>query len=86
MGALPGMYGVTQWRIPPDYTGFRIEVPGRNFGFFAYEEDPKLEGTPAENRITFEQTGAKTRELFELVYRLWSDRQNSKRQEIPVPR
>ena len=47
MGALPN----AGWNIPNEYLGCRIEAPGRSYGFFAYEEDPKLEGTPAENRV-----------------------------------
>jgi hypothetical protein len=69
MGALPD----AAWRVPHEYLGCRIEGPGRSYGFFAYEEDPKLAGTPAENRVKFADTAAKTKELFELVYRLWSE-------------
>lgn len=68
MGALPN----ATWNLPSQYLGCRIEGPGRSYGFFAYEEDPKLAGTPAENRVRFQDTGVKTKELFELVYRLWS--------------
>lgn len=68
MGSLPN----ATWNMPAEYSGCRIEAPGRSYGFFAYEEDPKLAGTPAENRVKFQDTGAKTKELFELVYRLWS--------------
>ncbi len=68
MGALPNV----SWNLPHEYLGCRIEGPGRSYGFFAYEEDPKLAGTPAENRVKFVDTAAKTKELFELVYRLWS--------------
>ena len=68
MGALPN----AAWNLPHEYLGCRIEGPGRSYGFFAYEEDPKLAGTPAENRVRFQDTAVKTKELFELVYRLWS--------------
>jgi len=68
MGALPN----ATWNMPHQYLGCRIEGPGRSYGFFAYEEDPKLAGTPAENRVRFQDTAVKTKELFELVYRLWS--------------
>jgi hypothetical protein len=69
MGALPNV----AWNMPHEYLGCRIEGPGRSYGFFAYEEDPKLAGTPAENRVKFVDTAVKTKELFELVYRLWSE-------------
>jgi hypothetical protein len=85
MGATAGVGPAMSWGVPAEYAGCRIEAPGRSYGFFAYEEDPKLEGTPAESRVTLQQTGAKTKELFELVYRLWSDFQNSKRQAGPAP-
>jgi hypothetical protein len=68
MGALPN----ASWNLPNQYLGCRIEGPGRSYGFFAYEEDPKLAGTPAENRVRFQDTAVKTKELFELVYRLWN--------------
>ena len=68
MGALPN----AAWNVPHDYLGLRIEGPGRSYGFFAYEKDPKLAGTPAESRVKFQDTAVKTKELFELVYRLWS--------------
>jgi hypothetical protein len=69
MGSLPNV----SWNLPHEYLGCRIEGPGRSYGFFAYEEDPKLAGTPAENRVKFQDTAVKTKELFELVYRLWSE-------------
>lgn len=69
MGALPN----AAWNLPHQYLGCRIEGPGRSYGFFAYEEDPKLAGTPAENRVKLVDTAVKTKELFELVYQLWSE-------------
>ncbi len=86
MGASAGMYGVPEWGVPPDYTGLRIEVPGRNYGFFAYDEDPALAGTPAEKRITIKETAVRTREAFGLVYRLWSDLRETKSQPGALPR
>ena len=53
-------------------SGLPHRGPGHSYGFFAYEEDPKLAGTPAGNRVRFQDTTVKTKELFELVYRLWS--------------
>jgi len=69
MGALPN----AAWNLPHQYLGCRVETPERSYGFFAYEEDPKLAGTPAENRVKLVDTAVKTKELFELVYRLWSE-------------
>lgn len=60
-------------KTPLQYSACRLEVPGKSYGFFAYEEDPKLAGTPAENRVTKEDTSAKTKEMFELIYRLWAE-------------
>jgi hypothetical protein len=60
-------------KTPSQYSACRLEVPGKSYGFFAYEEDPKLAGTPAENRVTKEDTTAKTKEIFELIYRLWAE-------------
>lgn len=60
-------------KTPSDLSACRLEVPGKSYGFFAYEEDPQLAGTPAEKRIKQENTSVKTKELFELVYRLWSE-------------
>ena len=48
-------------------------MPGASYGFFAYDEDPKLVGTPAEHRVTQKDASAKTKELYELIYRLWAD-------------
>jgi hypothetical protein len=81
MGALPSGGAPLFWGVPNDNTGCRLEVPGRSFGFFAYEEDPKLAGTPAENRVKVQDTGPKTKELFELVYRLWMDSLDQKLQK-----
>ena len=73
MGALPSGSMPLMWGVPAERAGCRIEAPGRSYGFFAYEEDPKLAGTPAENRVKLQDTSAKTKELFELVYRMWSE-------------
>jgi hypothetical protein len=59
-------------KTPSQYSACRLEVPGKSYGFFAYEEDPKLAGTPAENRVTKQEMSAKTKEMFELIYRLWA--------------
>ena len=69
MGSLPN----AAWNLPHEYLGCRIEGPGRSYGFFAYEEDPKLAGTPAEDRVKLQDTAVKTKELFDLVYRLWGE-------------
>ena len=58
---------------PGERAGCRLEVPGRSFGFFAYDEDPALAGTSAEGRVKFRDTTVKTKELFELLYRMWSE-------------
>lgn len=60
-------------KTPAAYSACRLEVPGASYGFFAYEEDPKLAGTPAENRVTRQEASAKTKELYELIYRLWAE-------------
>jgi hypothetical protein len=60
-------------KTPSQYSACRLEVPGRSYGFFAYEEDPKPAGTPAENRVQQQDTSAKTKELFDLIYRLWAE-------------
>lgn len=65
-------------RTPGDRAGCRLEVPGRSYGFFAYEEDPALAGSPAEGRVKVQDTTAKTKELFELLYRMWSERLDQK--------
>ncbi|HZQ90459.1 MAG TPA: PEGA domain-containing protein [Terriglobales bacterium] len=57
---------------PGEYAGCRLEIPGRSLGFFAYEQDPGAPAGPIENRAKFRQA-EKTKELFELVYRLWMD-------------
>ena len=75
MGSLPN----AGWNVPVEYLGCRIEGPGRSYGFFAYDEDPKLAGTPAENRVKFQDTAVRTKELFELVYRLWSETRKPKK-------
>ncbi len=65
-------------RTPGERAGCRLEVPGRSYGFFAYEEDPALAGTPAEGRVAFRDTTVKTKELFELLYRMWSENLDQK--------
>jgi len=50
-------------RGPTDLMAFRIETPGRSYGFMAFKDtinDP------------VKIAGEKTRELYEVVYRLWS--------------
>ena len=64
---------------PSQYAACRLEVPGRSFGFYAYEEDPKLAGTPAEGRIKPAEASAKTKEMFELIYRMWMESHTSQK-------
>lgn len=48
---------------PTDLMAFRIEAPGRSYGFMAFKDtvdDP------------MKVAGEKTRELYEVVYKLWS--------------
>ncbi len=71
-------------RTPLQYSACRLEVPGRSYGFFAYEEDPTLAGTPAENRVLQKDTSAKTKELFDLIYRLWTESREQKLQKKAV--
>jgi hypothetical protein len=64
MGSLPG----GSWRVPAAFTGCRLETPGRSYGFFAVEGEPK-----SADEVRFEDTAKKTKELFDIVYRLWQD-------------
>jgi hypothetical protein len=78
MNSLSRSMGAAWWTGKPlkttlENAACRLEVPGRSYGFFAYEEDPKLAGTPAENRVKQNETSAKTKELYDLIYRLWSE-------------
>jgi hypothetical protein len=78
VSSLSRSMGTAWWTGKPlktssEYSACRLEVPGKSYGFFAYEEDPKLVGTPAENRVTQKDASAKTKELYELIFRLWSD-------------
>ena len=50
-------------RRPTERMAFRIEAPGRSYTFKAFKETPK---DPTEVK------GEKTRELYDVVYRLWS--------------
>jgi len=50
-------------RAPTDLMAFRIETPGRSYGFFAFRDtvdDP------------VKVAGERTRELYEVVFKLWS--------------
>lgn len=71
MGALPNI----TWGLSGEYSGLRIDVPDRNFGFFAYDgDDPSIPKTAPGKRgdvVRFDQTSKKTAELFKLVHRLW---------------
>jgi hypothetical protein len=51
-----------------DLTGCRLETPGRSYGFFAVEGEPK-----SADEVRLEDTAKKTKELFEIVYQLWQD-------------
>jgi hypothetical protein len=64
MGSLPDAL----WTIPADLTGCRLEAPGRSYGFFAVEGEFK-----SANEVKLQDTAKKTKELFEIVYRLWQD-------------
>ena len=64
MGSLPDAL----WTIPADFTGCRLEAPGRSYGFFAVEGEFK-----SANEVKLQDTAKKTKELFEIVYRLWQD-------------
>ena len=64
MGSLPG----GSWGVAADLTGCRLETPGRSYGFFAVEGEPKT-----ADEVRFQDTAKKTKELFEIVYRLWHD-------------
>jgi hypothetical protein len=59
-------------KTPGEFSGCRLEIPGRSLGFFAYEQDPGAPAGPIENKAKFRQA-EKTKELFELIYRLWMD-------------
>jgi hypothetical protein len=50
-------------RGPTDLMAFRVETPGRSYGFLAFKDSPD-----DPMKIGSE----KTRELYDLVYRLWS--------------
>lgn len=50
-------------RAPTELMAFRIEAPGRSYGFMAFNESPK---------DSLEVAGKKTRELYVIVYKLWS--------------
>lgn len=82
--------GTAWWTARPlntaaEYSACRLEVPGRSYGFFAYEEDANLAGTPAENRVTPQQTGEKTQEMCDLIRRLWADEVDRKQTAKPPP-
>jgi hypothetical protein len=64
MGSLPNVL----WRVPADLTACRLETPGRSYGFFAVEGEFK-----SGDEVKFQDTAKKTKELFEIVYRLWQD-------------
>jgi len=55
---------------PADVAACRIEAPGRGYGFWAYEQDS---AEPAEKFVVDAVVSQKTKELYELIYQLWSD-------------
>jgi hypothetical protein len=59
-GPVVGIVGIN---APIDLMAFRIETPGRSYGFMALKEN-------TEDPVAV--AGARTRELFEVVYKLWS--------------
>ena len=61
-GPVPGM-GLTGVNGPTDAMAFRVEAPGRAYGFLAFKDSISDPMTVAS---------ARTKELFELVYALWS--------------
>ena len=58
----------------------RLEVPGRSYGFFAYDENASVAGIRAEKHFTQQETSKKTTEMFELIYRLWTESLDQKQQ------
>ena len=60
-GPLAGL-GPSGINATTDMMAFRVEAPGRSYGFLAYRETP-------EDKM--EIASARTRELFETVYTLW---------------
>jgi hypothetical protein len=65
MGSLPD----TSWRLPAAMTACRVETPNRGYGFFALDHEPQTVGEVKFN----EGLARKTKELFEIVHRLWMD-------------
>lgn len=59
------MAGMTPMGIggPTDLMAFRIETPGRSYGFLAFKDTVN---------DTMKIASEKTRELYEVVYKLWS--------------
>ncbi len=55
--------GVVGINAPTDLMAFRIETPGRSYGFMAFKDSIKDPVAVAS---------VKTKELFEVVYKLWS--------------
>jgi len=60
----------TGFDAPMDEMAFRVEVPGRSYGFVAFE---RTADNPART------ASARTRELYEVVYKLWSATLKSKK-------
>jgi hypothetical protein len=50
-------------RAPTDFMAFRIETSGRSYGFFAFKDTPD---------DSVKVASEKTRELYEVVFKLWS--------------
>lgn len=64
--------GVVGLNAPTDMMAFRIETPGRSYGFMAFK-DTKDDPLPVAS--------ARTKELFEVVYKLWSATLQEKRRK-----
>lgn len=75
----PAWWTSAPLNTPSQYSACRLDTPGRSYGFFAYEEDPKLESTPAESRIRYQDISPDTKKLFDLLYRLWEEALERKR-------
>lgn len=66
--------GVVGINAPTEMMAFRIEAPGRSYGFMAFKETVKDPVAIAS---------LKTKELFEIVYKLWSATLQEKRRKEP---
>lgn len=64
--------GVVGLNAPTDMMAFRIETSGRSYGFLAFRDTPD-DPMPVAS--------ARTKELFEVVYKLWSATLQDKRRK-----